>query len=140
VRARELLEASLYADDLSAAERFYGGVMGLTRVTAVADRHVFFRCGGRMLLIFRAEATREGGMVPAHGAAGPGHVAFAAAEDELPAWRAHLAAHGVPIEHEQAWPGGDHSLYFRDPAGNSLEIATPVLWGIEDAEVFGSGA
>ena len=140
MQAREILEASLYADDLDAAERFYGEVMGLRCVTRVPGRHVFFRCGGRMLLVFRAEATREGGMVPAHGTLGAGHVAFAAAEAELPAWREHLAAHGVAIEHEQAWPGGGHSLYVRDPAGNSIEIATPTLWGIADREAMGPGA
>jgi catechol 2,3-dioxygenase-like lactoylglutathione lyase family enzyme len=26
------------------------------------------------------------------------------------------------------WPNGAHSMYFRDPAGNSLEIAERALW------------
>ena len=26
------------------------------------------------------------------------------------------------------WPNGARSLYFRDPAGNSVEIAEPRLW------------
>jgi catechol 2,3-dioxygenase-like lactoylglutathione lyase family enzyme len=67
-------------------------------------------------------------------------VAFAAAGAELPAWRAHLAACGVSIERDHAWPGGGHSLYFRDPAGNSIEIATPLLWGIRDDEAMGPPA
>jgi catechol 2,3-dioxygenase-like lactoylglutathione lyase family enzyme len=137
MQAREILETSLYADDLAQAERFYTAVLGLRVVTRVPDRHVFFRCGGRMLLVFRASATEQGGVVPAHGTRGAGHAAFAAAHDELAGWRAHLERCGVAVEHEHAWPGGGHSLYFRDPAGNSLEIATPVLWGIDDAEAFG---
>ena len=36
----------------------------------------------------------------------------------------------VPIELETDWPRGGHSLYFRDPAGNSVELITPGLWGL----------
>jgi predicted enzyme related to lactoylglutathione lyase len=36
----------------------------------------------------------------------------------------------VAIEKIVDWPGGGRSLYFRDPAGNSLELATPRIWGI----------
>jgi catechol 2,3-dioxygenase-like lactoylglutathione lyase family enzyme len=48
----------------------------------------------------------------------------------MDAWRDHLAARGVDIEAEVQWPRGGHSLYFRDPAGNSLELASPRIWGI----------
>jgi catechol 2,3-dioxygenase-like lactoylglutathione lyase family enzyme len=37
-------------------------------------------------------------------------------------WRERLAANGIAIEHEQDWPQGTHSIYFRDPAGNSVEL------------------
>ena len=47
---------------------------------------------------------------------------------DLPRWREKLVAHGVAIEHEQGWENGAQSIYFRDPAGNSLELATPRLW------------
>jgi catechol 2,3-dioxygenase-like lactoylglutathione lyase family enzyme len=138
MRAREILEAALYVDDLDAAERFYRGVLGLRRIALVPERHVFFQCGGRVLLLFRADATRQGGTVPAHGADGAGHVAFAATAEELDAWRAHLAGKGVAVEAEHTWPGGGQSLYFRDPAGNSLEIATPSVWGIPDQDTLGA--
>ena len=53
------------------------------------------------------------------------------AADDLDAWRALAArAHGVAIEHEETWPLGGHSLYFRDPAGNSVELITPGVWGL----------
>ncbi|MCZ7665739.1 MAG: hypothetical protein M5U34_00155 [Chloroflexi bacterium] len=51
-------------------------------------------------------------VIPAHGARGRGHVALAVAPHEMVAWRERLQAHGVEIEHEQAWPQGTHSLYF----------------------------
>lgn len=129
-RVREVLEVCLYARDLDAAEAFYGGVLGLERITGVEGRHVFFRCGARVVLVFHPEVTRESTEVPPHGADGAGHVAFAARDDELPRWRAQLARHGVEIEAEVEWPRGGRSLYFRDPAGNSLELASPRIWGI----------
>jgi catechol 2,3-dioxygenase-like lactoylglutathione lyase family enzyme len=29
-------------------------------------------------------------------------------------------------------PRGGRSFYFRDPAGNSLELATPRIWGLPE--------
>ncbi len=136
MKAREILETSVYADDLDAAERFYGGVLGMEVITRVPGRHVFFRCGARVFLVFDAARTLEAGVLPPHGARGPGHVAFAAAEAELPGWRDHLRAHGVEVETEFDWPKGGRSLYFRDPAGNSIELATPGIWSIPEARIF----
>jgi catechol 2,3-dioxygenase-like lactoylglutathione lyase family enzyme len=138
MQAREILEACVYADDLGAAERFYAGVLGMEVVARVEGRHVFFRCGGRVFLVFDPAATAGGGAIPGHGAHGPGHVCFAMREDELDGWRAHLLEMGVAIETEHTWPGGGRSLYFRDPAGNSVELGTPSIWRIPDAETFGA--
>lgn len=123
-----ILETCLYVDDLAAAERFYSQVLGLSVHSRQDGRHVFFRCGQGMLLLFNPNKSCEPGEIPPHGAHGPGHVAFAAHEAELPAWRMHLEGHGVAIEKVITWPGGGHSLYFRDPAGNSLELATRRIW------------
>ena len=136
MRAREILETCLYAEDLDAAERFYTEVLGLERIARVEGRHVFFRCGGRVFLVFDPAATLAGERIPGHGAHGPGHVAFAAAAGELEGWRAHLRAKGVEIEQEVEWPGGGRSIYFRDPAGNSVEVGTPRIWGIGEDETF----
>ena len=136
MRAGEILETSVYAEDLDAAERFYAGVLGMEVITRVPGRHVFFRCGARVFLVFDAARTLEAGVLPPHGARGPGHVAFAVTEAELPAWEAQLRAHGVEVETDFAWPKGGRSLYFRDPAGNSIELATPGIWSIPEALVF----
>jgi hypothetical protein len=37
--------------------------------------------------------------------------------------------HGVAIEKEIDWQEGGASLYLRDPAGNSIELAPPTIWG-----------
>lgn len=138
MRAGEILEACVYAGNLAAAERFYTAVLGLEVVTRVDGRHVFFRCGGRVFLVFDPAATREGGgEIPAHGAGGAGHVCFAMRMEEVDRWREHLAANGVAIEREHTWPGGGRSLYFRDPAGNSVELGTPGIWKIAEGEAFG---
>ncbi|QKV19765.1 VOC family protein [Oricola thermophila] len=131
-----ILETALYVADLEAAERFYGSVMGLDRIARVEGRHVFFACGKGVLLLFNPERTAvppsDPAMpVPAHGAHGPGHACFRVDPVEIDAWRAHLEAAGVEIEADFRWPNGARSIYFRDPAGNSLEIAEPKLWGLE---------
>ena len=131
-----VLESCLYATDLEAAEQFYTTVLGLDVLSRVPGRHVFFRCGPGVFLIFNPEQTRveeaSSNSVPPHGTEGPGHMAFSVAEGELGAWRNHLAAHGVEIEAEVDWPRGGHSLYFRDPAGNSIELAPPGIWGLDE--------
>jgi catechol 2,3-dioxygenase-like lactoylglutathione lyase family enzyme len=130
-----VLETAVYARDLDAAERFYGGVIGLERVVRAGSRHVFFRCGSGMVLVFNPEATAEasGGdlPVPPHGAEGPGHLCFAVPGDDLDGWRARLEAAGHAVEADFRWPTGARSVYVRDPAGNSVEFAEPGLWGFE---------
>lgn len=128
-----VLETVLYAADLDAAERFYGGLLGLAVDSRKPGLFVFFRIGRAMLLVFDPTAARHNRQVPAHGADGPGHVCFAVPEAQLAAWRAHLQAHGVAIEHEERWPRGGWSFYVRDPAGNSVELATPRIWGLPEA-------
>ncbi|MFV2052808.1 VOC family protein [Aliiroseovarius sp. YM-037] len=130
---RSILEATLYADDLDAAEEFYENKLGLEKIIRVRDRHVFFRVGPVILLIFNPYETEKPTdnpnlPVPPHGARGPGHLCFSVSTAEIDAWRAKLVAEGIEIESEFAWPNGARSLYFRDPAGNSVEIANPVLW------------
>jgi catechol 2,3-dioxygenase-like lactoylglutathione lyase family enzyme len=87
-----------------------------------------------MLLLFEPGAAASGRRVPGHGATGPGHACLAVAEDALEAWQARLVAAGVAIEQEASWPRGGRSFYFRDPAGNSLELATPRIWGLPEVD------
>jgi catechol 2,3-dioxygenase-like lactoylglutathione lyase family enzyme len=124
-----ILETCLYVDDLQAAERFYHRVLGLPCVGRQDGRHVFFRCGDHMLLIFNPiETSNQESEVPPHGATGVGHVAFAVHAPEMDRWRIRLEEQGVEIEQVVHWPQGGTSLYFRDPAGNSVELATPSIW------------
>ena len=136
LQLQHVLETCLYVDDLRAAERFYVDVLGLELYSKQEGRHVFFRCGRQMVLLFNPQesaqpASHPGLDVPTHGAVGPGHVCFAVADDELTVCQQHLAQHGVAVERVIDWPGGGRSLYFRDPAGNSLELASPRIWSLK---------
>lgn len=131
-----ILETILYAKDLDAIVAFYRDVLGLEPHSRGAGRHVFYRCGNQMLLIFNPNETSKIPAsdklpVPPHGADGEGHVCFRASAEEIDVWRATLRQKNVAIEADFEWPGGGRSIYFRDPAGNCLEFAEPRIWGLE---------
>jgi catechol 2,3-dioxygenase-like lactoylglutathione lyase family enzyme len=129
MNANRIFETVLYADDLDAAERFYCGVIGL-EVIQRSDLLLALRCGGGVLLIFDPDkSSLPGREVPSHGAHGPGHVAFAMRDEQFDSWKQHLLDANVAIEQEVHWEEGGRSIYFRDPAGNSVELAPPTLWG-----------
>jgi len=124
-----IFESVLYADDLPAAERFYRDILGLEVISSI-DLMVAFRCAGSVLLIFNPELSSAAGRdVPSHGRLGEGHLAFAATDVEREEWKQRLISAGVAIEAEIDWEQGGRSLYFRDPAGNSIEFAPLTLWG-----------
>ncbi len=135
-----VLETALYVDDMERARAFYEGVLGLEPMFADA-RLTAYPVGGRSaLLIFRRGAATEtahlpGGTIPPHDGAGPIHCALSIAADALPAWEAHLAARGTAVEGRTVWRSSSVSIYFRDPDGHLLELATPGLWpGLRDAQ------
>jgi catechol 2,3-dioxygenase-like lactoylglutathione lyase family enzyme len=130
---RGVLETCLYAEDLEPCAHFYEHVIGLEPFSSVAGRHVFFRCGVGVFLLFNPLRTRDPeGEVPAHGASGAGHVAFAVPTEELPLWRPRLQGLSIEIEKEVRWPNGGLSIYLRDPAGNSVELTSPSIWRISE--------
>jgi catechol 2,3-dioxygenase-like lactoylglutathione lyase family enzyme len=129
---RRILETALYADDLNQAEAFYQSVLGLNLFVKEVGRNLFFKIGDQMLLIFNPARTIEESEAAPHGARGPGHVAFAVPVSELGGWKRQLKEKGVEIEKDVLWPNGGRSLYFRDPAGNCLELASLLVWGMEE--------
>ncbi len=125
---RSILETCLYANDLETAEAFYTRLLGQEPLAKEAGRFVFYRLEGAMLLIFDPHESAHNDEVPPHGATGASHVCFRVEAGEIPAWKLRLAELDIPLEMEHVWREGVHSLYFRDPAGNSLEIAPWKLW------------
>lgn len=133
-KPRGILETVVYCECLSAARDFYEDVVGLEVVSVDPERHVFFRVGQGMLLVFNPCDTESGTvlvgdqMIPRHGSTGPSHFAFEILSEQVDVIREHLANRKIAIEAEIEWPTGGHSIYCRDPAGNSVEFATRELW------------
>ena len=130
-----ILETALYTDDMARARAFYEGVLQLEPIFQDNRLTAYAVAGRDVLLIFRRgsatqTATIPGGTIPGHDGAGPLHVAFAIGKDELAHWERHLAARGVAIEGATDWSRGGRSIYFRDPGGHLLELATPGLWTV----------
>ena len=130
-----ILETALYVDDVPRIVAFYRDVLGL-RVLEDGSRLVPMDAGGgTVLLVFKRGATLEGldlpgGRIPPHDASGPAHLAFAVTAESLSEWEQRLAARGIGIESRVTWPRGGQSIYFRDPAGHSVELATPGTWPV----------
>ncbi len=130
-----VLETALYVDDLDRAAEFYEQVLELTALTQDSRFRAYDVGGTNVLLLFLRGATLEtvqmpGGTIPPHDGHGPLHVAFAITAGDLAAWELRLGERGVAIEGRTDWPRGGRSIYFRDPDGHLLELATPGLWAI----------
>ena len=116
-------EAVLYVSDIARARAFYTEVLELP-VSSQFEDAIFLQTGqNSTLILFDVDKleTRQS-VIPAHGARGHGHICLAIPPEQMDGWRARLLAHEVEIEHEQDWSLGTHSIYFRDPDGNSLEL------------------
>lgn len=125
-----IYEAALYVNDLARAADFYRLVLGFEEIGRDPGRHVFFRVGRDVLLLFDAKTTRDlAGTVPPHGAEGEIHLAFETTPEGLAEWRTHLVSAGIAIEAEVEWPRGGRSLYIRDPDRHSIELVTRGIWG-----------
>jgi catechol 2,3-dioxygenase-like lactoylglutathione lyase family enzyme len=130
-----ILETALYVNDLDVAVAFYRDVLGL-RVLDAGPRLVSIDAGqATVLLLFRRGTTvsgldTSGGWIPPHDGQGPVHLAFAIATDALSAWEMRLQERGVAIESRVRWNRGGESIYFRDPAGHSIELVTPSTWTV----------
>jgi catechol 2,3-dioxygenase-like lactoylglutathione lyase family enzyme len=128
-----VLETVLYVDDFARACAFYEQVLGLNGIYR-DQRLCSYDVHGRgvLLLFLRGQSLETvrlpGGTIPPHDGHGPVHIAFSIAADELAAWEKRLREAKIAIEGRTTWPRGGESLYFRDPDGHLLELATPGLW------------
>ncbi len=114
---------AIYVADLSRAERFYTGVLGMRLVERLGEMTLVECSGINIGLILRPELAPGDSSIINTPLARAHHALlvevehFAAARQEIEA--AGAATHG-PVD----W--GDHEcFYFLDPDGNLLEIVTP---------------
>lgn len=133
LRPTNIAETALYVDDLERAASFYIALFGCA-VLRRDERFCALRIAdGQMLLLFRRgtssqPAVLDHGVIPGHDGSGPLHVCFGMGKDEVQGWERQLQSRQVDIESRVDWPGGAVSLYFRDPDGHAVELATPGLW------------
>jgi catechol 2,3-dioxygenase-like lactoylglutathione lyase family enzyme len=132
-----LLETALYLDDVGLEARFYQDLFGFRLLSGSTEPGAIFAAlevpGQTVLLCFKKGANAQPvdtgrGMIPPHGGEGSLHLAFAIPTDSYHSWKTILVARNINVESEVHWPRGGRSLYFRDPAGNLIELATPGLW------------
>jgi catechol 2,3-dioxygenase-like lactoylglutathione lyase family enzyme len=124
-----VLETALYVDDPGRSAGFYRAVFGFEVIDA-GDRLVAMGVTGRqVLLLFKKGASADLPRAP-HDGAGRLHLAFAIPAADLDAWEEWLGRNGVPVEDRRTWDRGGTSLYFRDPDGHLLEVATPGVWSV----------
>ena len=133
LRPTHIAETVLYVDDLDRAVDFYMGLFGAPVLRRDEHLCALGIAAEQVLLLFVRGSSRqpsqvEGGLIPAHDGSGPLHVAFGIGKDELGSWQGRLEELGIPVESRVDWPGGAISVYFRDPDGHAVELATPGLW------------
>ncbi len=130
-----MLEFGVYVADVQRAADFYHRLFGF-RVLISTERIVALDVEGKqVLLLFKHGASSEpasmpGGVLPGHDGHGTSHFAFAIQEGDVERWESWLREQDVEVESEVEWEKGGRSLYFRDPDGHLLELASPGVWEI----------
>ena len=134
-----VVETTLFVEDLLPASAFYEQILGLQKVKASDTGCVLRVADQRYLILALRKAaqmqnkTPSGDLLPPcalpqHDGRGPGHIAFGVSSGTLDSWRTRLEKYDVEILSEATWESGARSLYFRDPDGHMIELATPGIW------------
>jgi len=130
-----VLETALYVKELERSRAFYRDVFEL-EILAADDRFTALSVAGKqVLLLFREGASlapiaTPTGIIPPHDGSGQTHFAFSISTGDLPFWEQRLGEKGISIESKAQWTRGGISIYFRDPDGHLVELATPGIWAI----------
>ncbi len=138
MKFKKIIETCIYCPDLQKMKDFYVDVLGLEVVTEEPERHLFLKAGKNMLLIFNPQRTlmENENIFPPHGALTPPsilHLAFEVSKEGYEEAKELLKKNNIEIESELAWEDrNSKSTYFRDPAGNLVEIITEGAWPVED--------
>jgi len=134
-KLNEVLETSLYVESLERSITFYKTIFELDTLASDQRFCALSVSNRQVLLLFQKGASTTpavlpGGTIPPHDGTGHLHLAFTVSAADLPDWQRWLHDKGIPIESTVKWPRGGTSVYFRDPDGHLLELATPGLWAI----------
>ncbi|MCE9658453.1 MAG: VOC family protein [Burkholderiales bacterium] len=109
----------VFVADRAAAERWYGRVLGLSRLAPLE----FWAADGGPLTLGNASGSIHLALFERPAAKCRSTIALGTSAEGLLAWRRHLAAAlGKTVElvdHQVSW-----SIYFEDPDGNPFEVTT----------------
>ena len=129
-----VLETALIVEDVARATRFYQALFGFDVLGQSEKLCALDVKPAQVLLLFQRGGSLDnielpGGVLPGGmDAKGRSHMAFAIEAEHLESWQRWLKQNAVAIESTFRWERGGRSLYFRDPDGNLLELATPGVW------------
>ena len=129
-RIDDLLETALYVDDLDRSVAFYERIFGFTVIDSDPGRLVAMRIADRRVLLVCKKGASRSLSHTAHDGDGHTHLAMAVPRAAIPDWNEWLAQHDIEVIETRDWPRGGRSLYFRDPDGHLLEVASPGVWSI----------
>ncbi len=134
MKINKVVETCIYSSDLESMKKFYVGILGLSVIQEEEDKLIFLKAGKSVLLIFDPIRTSiNNDKLPRHGAVTPPssiHFAMEIEEPEYQPCKELLVQSGISIEKEVKWNSNTRSLYFRDPAGNLVELITPGAWPV----------
>ena len=135
MKINKVIETCIYSSDLESMKKFYVEIIGLSVIQEERDKLIFLKAGKSMLLIFDPlRTTINNDSLPTHGAMTPPssiHFAMEIEEQEYQPCKEQLGRNGIAIQKEVNWDGKTKSLYFRDPAGNLVELITSGGWPVE---------
>jgi catechol-2,3-dioxygenase len=135
MKINKVIETCIYSSDLESMKKFYVDIVGLSVIQEESDKLIFLKAGKSMLLIFDPlQTSADNGGLPTHGALTPPssiHFAMEIEEKEYQTCKEDLGRNGIAIQKEVNWDGKTKSLYFRDPAGNLVELITSGGWPVE---------
>ena len=123
-----LLETALYVEDPVLSAAFYRDLFAFETIVE-SERLIAMAMPNRQVLLLFKKGLSSALPVP-HDGQGQSHVAWAIPTDSLSDWERRLSDLAMPILERTTWPRGGTSLYFRDPDGHLLELATPGVWTI----------
>src|SRR5262249_8843010 len=130
-----ILETAIHTTDMPRSRAFYEGVLELTPIHSDERLSAYVVAGRDVLLVFRKGPTAKTVTLPA--APFPAMVVTA-----LCMWHSRLQKMNSIIgrrislsvellsKGRNNWERGGRSIYFRDPDGHLLELATPGLWSV----------
>ncbi len=132
-----VLETALHVEDVPTSMDFYDRLFGFPKMVFDARFCAYDVAGRSVFLLFKKGGTLEpieipgaSGVIPPHDGSGRMHMAFAIPSGSADDWANRLSENGVAVESRVHWASGGTSLYFRDPDGHLIELATPGIWPI----------